>query len=66
MTVSVTLSDGRVEQYMRFGDAYVEHDNGRLDVVRTGAGRPFSYGAGEWAAVEGDQKKWNKRKFWWR
>ena len=33
MTVTVTLPDGGADSYMRFGDAYVEHDNGALAVV---------------------------------
>ena len=37
MTVTVTLPDGVTDKYMRFGDAYVKHDDGRLDVVRGGA-----------------------------
>ena len=40
----------------------VVHD-GTLDVVRTGAKRPFSYASGEWTDVEGDQKRFKKR-FW--
>ena len=28
MTVTVTLPDGGVDQYLRFGDAYVEHGDG--------------------------------------
>jgi hypothetical protein len=39
MTVTVTLPDGRTDKYMRFGDAYVKHHDGGLDVVRTGAKR---------------------------
>jgi hypothetical protein len=48
---------------MRFGDAYIRHHDGTLDVVRTGAKRPFSYASGEWTDVEGDQKSFKKR-FW--
>ena len=36
MTVTVTLPDGGADRYMRFGDAYVQHDNGTPDVVRNG------------------------------
>ncbi|MCV7149707.1 hypothetical protein [Mycolicibacterium pyrenivorans] len=64
MTVSVTLSDGRTDDYMRFGDTFVKHDDGRLDVVRSGARQPFSYAAGEWTDVEGDEKRWKKRRLW--
>ena len=34
MTVTVTLQDGATDKYMRFGDAYVKHNDGTLDVVR--------------------------------
>ena len=60
----VTLPDGRVDEYMRFGDSYVENDNGTLDVIRTGAKRAFSYAVGEWAGVEGDEKRWKKFRWW--
>jgi hypothetical protein len=63
MTVIVTLPDGETDEYMRFGDAYVRHHGGTLDVVRSGAKRPYSYASGEWTEVEGDQKKFKKR-FW--
>ncbi|HTH92666.1 hypothetical protein [Mycobacterium sp.] len=63
MTVKVTLRNGDADNYMRFGDAYVKHHDGTLDVVRTGAKRPFSYPSGEWTDVEGDQKRFTKR-FW--
>jgi hypothetical protein len=46
MTVKVTLRNGDADNYMRFGDAYVKHHDGKLDVVRTGAKRPFSYASG--------------------
>jgi hypothetical protein len=39
MTVTVTLRDGETDKYMRFGDAYVKHNDGTLDVIRTGAKR---------------------------
>jgi hypothetical protein len=64
MTVTVTLLDGHTDDYMRFGDTYVKHDDGSLDVVRTGARLPFSYAAGDWAEVEGNEKRWKKRRFW--
>jgi hypothetical protein len=60
MTVTVTLSDGATDRYMRFGDAYVKHDNGTLDVVRNGARESYHYGSGAWTDVEGDQKSWKK------
>ncbi|MDT5127931.1 MAG: hypothetical protein QOI28_3086 [Mycobacterium sp.] len=64
MTVTVTLPGGGTDEYMRFGDAYVQHNDGRLDVVRTGAKVPYSYASGEWTDVEGDQSKWKKSRFW--
>ena len=48
---------------MRFGDAYIKHHDGTLDVVRGRRKRPFSYASGEWTDVEGDQKRFTKR-FW--
>ena len=62
MTVTVTLPGGGTDQYMRFGDAYVRHNDGTLDVIRGGAKRPYT--SGEWTDVEGDQKKFNRRGFW--
>jgi hypothetical protein len=56
MTVTVTLRDGATDKYMRFGDAYVKHNNGALDVIRCGAKRPHSYAAGAWTDVQGDEK----------
>jgi hypothetical protein len=64
MTVSVTLPDGRTEDYMRFGDAYIKQQDGTLDIMRAGARNPFSYAAGDWADVEGDERRWKKRRFW--
>ena len=64
MTVSVTRHDGGTDKYMRFGDAYVKNHDGTLDVVRTGAKQAYTYASGEWADVEGDQKRFKKRRFW--
>ncbi|MDT5208382.1 MAG: hypothetical protein QOF67_797 [Mycobacterium sp.] len=64
MTVKVTLRDGATDEYMRFGDAYVKHNDGTLDVIRTGAKRPYSYATGVWADVHGDQKHGKKDRFW--
>jgi len=63
MTVTVTLADGKTDEYRRFGDAYVKRTDGTLDVVRTG-GKPFTYGPGEWAEVEGDQRRRKGNRFW--
>jgi len=57
----VTLRDDGTDEYMRFGDAYVKHNDGTLDVVRTGAKLPYSYASGAWTDVEGDQKGFKKR-----
>ncbi|BBY44120.1 hypothetical protein A5765_02170 [Mycolicibacterium celeriflavum] len=64
MTVTVTLPDGATDKYMRFGDAYIKHGDGTLDVVRGGAKHARTYAAGEWTDVEGDESHWNKRRFW--
>jgi hypothetical protein len=44
-------------------DADVKRHDGTLEVVRTGAKRPFSCAGGEWTDVAGDQKRVRKR-FW--
>jgi hypothetical protein len=49
---------------MRFGDAYLKHSDGTLDVIRTGAKRPYSYAPGEWTEVQGDEKRWKRSHFW--
>ncbi|MBI3217384.1 MAG: hypothetical protein HYZ38_26510 [Mycobacterium sp.] len=64
MTVTVRLTDGGSDEYMRFGDAYVKHSDGSLDIVRTGSKEPHSYSAAEWTDVEGDQRKHKKAAFW--
>jgi len=64
MTVTVTLPDGATDKYMRFGDAYIKHNDGRLDVVRGGAKQPYSYASGDWTDVEGNEKSWKKSRFW--
>jgi hypothetical protein len=56
MTVTVTLQDGATDEYMRYGDAYVKHNDGTLDVIRSGAKQPHSYAAGAWTDVQGDEK----------
>lgn len=63
MTVHVILPGGAVDKYMRSGDTYVKHSDGRLDVLRGGAKEAHSYAPGAWAHVEGDEKRWKKR-FW--
>ncbi|MDT5351479.1 MAG: hypothetical protein QOJ56_11 [Mycobacterium sp.] len=63
MTVTVTLQDGDTEKFMRFGDAYIKHDDGTLDVVRDGAKQPHSYAPGVWTNVQGDEKQLKRRLF---
>lgn len=64
MAVTVTLPDGGADKYMRFGDVYHRHDDGTLDVIRSGAKKPFHYPPGAWTDVEGDQKKRKTGRFW--
>jgi hypothetical protein len=64
MTVTVTLRDGATEKYMRTGDAYVKHNDGTLDVIRSGARQPHSYEAGMWTDVEGNEKRSKRSRFW--
>ena len=66
MTVTVTLPDDGTDKYMRFGDVYVEHNDGGLDVYRGGAKQTHSYASGEWTDVEGDQKRFKRRGCWGR
>jgi hypothetical protein len=65
MTVEVTLPNGDVDEYMRFGDVFVKHHDGTLDVVRRGARVPLNYAAGQWSRVTGDEKR-QKTSFWHR
>jgi hypothetical protein len=46
MTVTVTLADGGTDKYMRFGDSYIEHKDGTLDVTRGGAKHAYRYESG--------------------
>ena len=64
MTVTVTLRDGETDQYMRYGDAYLKHNDGTLDVIRDGARQPHSYPAGVWTDVKGDEKRLKRSGFW--
>ncbi len=63
MTVTVTRTDGVADRYMRFGDAYIKHADGTLDVVRNGAKRSYHYESGAWTDVVGDEKSWKKGYF---
>jgi hypothetical protein len=64
MTVTVTLRDGTTEIYMRFGDVYVKHSDGTLDIIRGGVKGSHSYARGEWTDVQGDEKRWKRAYFW--
>ena len=64
MTVTVTLPGGGADKYMRYGDSYHKHDDGTLDVIRSGAKQPYHYAPGAWTDVEGDQKTWKTGRFW--
>jgi hypothetical protein len=68
MTVTVTLQDGDTDKYMRFGDTYIKHNDGTLEVVRDGAKEPTSYAPGAWFNVQGDEKQLKGRRFqgWFR
>jgi hypothetical protein len=63
MTVTVTLQDGDADKYMRFGDTYIKHNDGTLDVVRDGAKVPHSYAPGVWTDVQGDEKSLKRSGF---
>ncbi len=63
MTVTVTLPDGAIDKYMRFGDRYVKHIDGRLDIVRGGVKQAHTYASGDWTDVGGDEKG-SKKRFW--
>lgn len=63
MTVNVTRADGATDEYARYGDAYIKHHDGTLDVVRTGSRVPHSYEQGEWTDVDGDEHR-SKARFW--
>ena len=63
MTVIVTLRGGGTDEYMRFHDAYVKHNDGTLDVVRSGAKRRYSYAPGVWTDVTGDERNWKTGRF---
>lgn len=60
MTVVVTLPGGTIDKYMRSGDAYAQHHDGTLDVVRLGAKRPYSYGGND---LQGGCRRRNKVTF---
>jgi hypothetical protein len=64
MTVTVTLQDGATDKYMRFGDEYVKHNDGTLDVIRDGAKRPYHYAPGAWTDVKGNEKRLKRSHFW--
>jgi hypothetical protein len=47
---------------MRFGDTYVKHDDGMLDVIRDGS-EPHSDGPSAWTDVKGDEKQLKRNRF---
>ncbi|MBP2452441.1 hypothetical protein [Mycolicibacterium lutetiense] len=57
MTVQVTRNDGITDEFARFGDRYVKHADGSLEVVRAGTMQPATYPADSWAEVAGDEKR---------
>jgi len=57
----VTLADGGTDKYMRFGDSYIEHDGGTLDVTRGGAKDTSRYESEGWTHVDGDHHRSKKR-----
>jgi hypothetical protein len=63
MTVTVTLPDGETDKYMRFGDAYIKHDDGTLHVIRGGAKEPYSYAPDAWTDVKGNEKRLTTSRF---
>lgn len=61
MTVSVTLQDGATDKYMRFGDAYVKHNDGSLDVVRCGANSHIATRRGHGPTYTATKSNWTRR-----
>jgi hypothetical protein len=57
MTVQVTRNDGLTDEFARFGDRYIKHADGSLEVVRAGTMQPVAYPAGGWTEVAGDEKR---------
>ncbi|NTY58716.1 hypothetical protein [Mycolicibacterium sphagni] len=64
MTVTVMLPDGEMDEYSRFGDAFVKRHDGSLDVVRRGEKKPRRYESGQWIDVAGTEKHWKKPRLW--
>jgi hypothetical protein len=63
MTVTVTLQDGETDNCMRFGDTYIKHNDGTLEVICGGAKEPHSYAPGVWTNVQGDEKSLKRSGF---
>ncbi|BBX25725.1 hypothetical protein [Mycolicibacterium alvei] len=63
MTVQVTRTDGVTDEFARFGDRYVKHSDGSLEVVRAGTMQPATYPADGWTDVAGDEKRKPHRLF---
>lgn len=57
MTVQVRRNDGVTDEFGRFGDRYIKHIDGSLEVVRAGTMQASTYPAGGWVDVTGDEKR---------
>ncbi|MFN6546862.1 hypothetical protein [Mycolicibacterium nivoides] len=57
MTVQVTRNDGVTDEFGRFGDCYIKHTDGSLEVVRAETMPAATYPAGRWTEVVGDEKR---------
>ncbi|EJZ08008.1 hypothetical protein [Mycolicibacterium vaccae] len=63
MTVHVTRDDGVTDDFARFGDRYIRHTDGSLEVIRAGTMQAKTYQAGRWSDVSGDEKRAHRRLF---
>ena len=63
MTVSVWLGNGMTDEFTRFGDRFIKHSDGSLEVIRAGTAPRQSYPAGSWTDVSGDGPQERRRFF---
>ncbi|GAA2432353.1 hypothetical protein [Mycolicibacterium llatzerense] len=63
MTVRVTCDGGAIDEFSRFADRYIKHDDGSLEIVRLGAPKTTSYDAGCWTEVTGDEHQTRRARF---
>ncbi|WP_135454686.1 hypothetical protein [Mycobacterium sp. DL99] len=63
MTVQVTRNDGVTDEFARFGDRYVKHNDGSLEVIRAETMPAATYPVGGWTEVAGDEKRKPHRLF---